>query len=241
MTDRESRRTGRAILVFCLYCAVAACGGGAVDTPVNDTAPTPAPLASASPAPAPLASVVPVPAPLASVAPESAPLASARPVQAAVPAPVTTNPAVSASCQLSGSSAFESELLLRVNALRAAGAVCGTTIYTAAPPLNWNNLLQQAASGHSGDMAKNNYFSHDSLNGINFAQRLSAAGYGYGAAGENIAAGDSSVEQVVNHWLHSPGHCVNMMNPSYREIGVACASSHNASYGSYWTMDLGGF
>jgi uncharacterized protein YkwD len=127
----------------------------------------------------------------------------------------------------------------RVNALRAAGASCGTSNYPAAPALNWNNLLQQAASGHASDMAQNNYFLHDSLNGTTFAQRLSDAGYSYSAAGENIAAGDLTVEQVINHWLNSPGHCANMMNSVFREVGVACASSASASYGNYWTMDLG--
>ena len=229
MNDQESRHAKRASLELCLCCAVAACGGGAVDTPVDGAAPVSAPLANAAPMSAPLASASPV----------SAPLASASPVQAAVPAPVTANPAIVASCELSGTSSFQAEVLQRVNALRAAGAVCGTTIYAAAPPLNWNNLLQQAATGHSSDMAKNNYFSHDSLDGETFAQRLTDAGYYYSAAGENIAAGDSSVEQVVNHWLNSPGHCANMLNPTYRDIGVACASSNNASYGSYWTMDLG--
>jgi uncharacterized protein YkwD len=47
---------------------------------------------------------------------------------------------------------FQAEVLLRINALRAAGAVCGTAVYPAAPALNWNNLLQQAASGHSSEM-----------------------------------------------------------------------------------------
>src|SRR5665647_2684578 len=159
MNDQESRRAKRASLVLCLCCAVAACGGGAVDTPVDGAAPVSAPPANA--------------------APVSAPLANAPPVQAAVPAPVTANPAIVASCDLSGTSSFQAEVLQRVNALRAGGAVCGTTIYAAAPPLNWNNLLQQAASGHSSDMAKNNYFSHDSLDGKTFAQRLTDAGYYY--------------------------------------------------------------
>jgi uncharacterized protein YkwD len=88
-------------------------------------------------------------------------------------------------------------------------------------------------------MAQNNYFSHDSLDGRAFTRRLTDAGYNYSAAGENIAAGDSTVEQVVKHWLNSPGHCVNMMNPTYREIGVACASNSSSTYGNYWTMDLG--
>ena len=204
--------------MFCLCCVVAACGGGAVDGPADGPAP--------------------VSVPLASVAPLTEPLVSASPVQAAVLATVTSNPTNAASCQSSGANSFQDQVLQRVNALRAAGAVCGTAIYPAAPALNWNNLLQQAASGHSTEMAKNNHFSHDSLDGKTFSQRLTDAGYNYNAAGENIAAGDSTVEQVVNHWLNSPGHCVNMLNRNYRDIGVACASS-NAGYGHYWTMDLG--
>jgi uncharacterized protein YkwD len=209
MNDQESRRAKRASLVLCLCCAIAACGGGAVDTPVDGPAPV------------------------------SSPLASAPPVQPAVLATVTPNTAIAASCQSSGASDFQVEVLQRVNALRAAGAVCGTAMYAAAPALNWNNLLQQASSGHSSEMAQNNYFSHDSLDGKAFSQRLTDVGYHYSAAGENIAAGDSTVEQVVNRWLGSPGHCVNMLNPTYRDMGVACASSSGASYGNYWTMDLG--
>jgi len=156
-----------------------------------------------------------------------------------VSAPVLSSTGVDASCGLSGSSGFQSEVLLRVNALRAAGAVCGTTIYAAAAPLNWNNVLQQAAADHSSDMAKNNYFSHDSLDGKTMGQRLLDAGYSFTAAGENIAANDSSVQGVVARWLDSPGHCQNMMNPAYRDIGVACAHSDLATYSTYWTMDLG--
>lgn len=151
--------------------------------------------------------------------------------------PVST--ALAASCQSSGTSDFQAEVLLRVNALRAVGAVCGTAIYPAAPALNWDHWLQQAASSHSSEMAQNNNFSHDSLDGKTFAQRLTDAGYSYRAAGENIAAGDVTVDQVVNRWLNSPGHCVNMLNPAYRDVGVACASS-SANDGNYWTIYLGG-
>lgn len=218
LNDQESRRAKRASLMLCLCCAIAACGGGAVDE-----------------------SQEPVSVPLVSAAPMSDPLASAPSVQPAVPVTVTVtvSAAIAASCQSSGSSVFQAEVLQRVNAVRAAGAVCGAAIYPAASALNWNSLIQQAASGHSSDMAQNNYFSHDSLNGKTFAQRLTDAGYNYSAAGENIAAGDLTVEQVVNHWLNSPGHCVNMMNPTYRDIGVACASNNSSSYRNYWTMDLG--
>src|SRR5674476_820147 len=209
MNDQESRRAKRASLVLCLCCAVAACGGGAVDTPVDGAAPVSAPLANAAPMSAPLASAAPMSAPLASAAPMSAPLASAAPVQAAVPASLITGTGIDASCGLNGTGGFEAEVLQRVNALRAAGAVCGTTIYAAAAPLNWNSLLLQAASDHSTDMAQHDYFSHDSLDGKTFAERLTDVGYSYTAAGENIAANDPTVESVLTHWLYSPAHCAN--------------------------------
>lgn len=209
MNDQELRRAKRTGLVLFLYCAVVACGGGSADTTVDSSALS------------------------------SAPLGNESPVQTAMPAIVTTNTAIAASCQSSGTSDFKAEVLQRVNALRAAGAMCGTVSYLPTPALNWSNLLEQAANGHSSDMAQNNYFSHDSLDGRTFTQRLTAAGYNYSAAGENIAAGDVTVEQVVNHWLNSPGHCVNMMNPAYREVGVACANNSSATYSNYWTMDLG--
>ena len=146
---------------------------------------------------------------------------------------------IDASCGLNGAGGIQAELLQRINAFRAAGAVCGTTTYAPAAPLNWNNLLLQAASGHSSDMAQNNYFSHDSLDGRTAAQRISDAGYSYSAAAENIAAGDTTVESVMTRWINSPGHCQNMMNPTYRDIGVACARNDAATYSRYWTMDLG--
>jgi uncharacterized protein YkwD len=188
---------------------MAACGGGADDAPAD--------------APATV----------------SATLSSPPPLQSAVPTTAVANSAIVASCESSGSSGFQAEVLRRVNELRAAGAVCGTVSYPAAPALNWNNLLQQAASGHSSEMAQSNYFSHDSLDGKTFSQRLTDSGYNYSAAGENIAAGDATAKQAVDHWLNSPGHCANMMNSSYRDIGVACASSASSGYGTYWTMDLG--
>ena len=209
MNDHEPCGAKRASLVLCLCCAVAACGGGSSDSTVSSTA---------------------------HVAVQSA---DQSPVQTAVPAIVTANTAPINYCQSSGTSDFQAEVLLRVNALRAAGALCGGASYPPAASLSWNELLQRAASVHSHDMAQNNYFSHDSLDGRAFTRRLTDAGYNYSAAGENIAAGDSTVEQVVKHWLNSPGHCVNMMNPTYREIGVACASNSSSTYGNYWTMDLG--
>ena len=117
--------------------------------------------------------------------------------------------------------------------------MCGSTAYSAVVALQWNSKLFDAAAAHASDMASNNYFSHNSLDGRTAGQRISAAGYAWTAYGENIAAGQDSVAQVMSSWLNSPGHCANIMNGSYTEIGVSCVSSGSASYPSYWTMDLG--
>jgi uncharacterized protein YkwD len=130
-------------------------------------------------------------------------------------------------------------MIALVNQARASSRMCGSTFYNAAAALQWNSKLFNAAAGHSTDMAGNNYFSHTSLDGRSFDQRISAAGYAWTAVGENIAAGQNTVAQTMTSWLNSPGHCANIMNGSYTEIGVSCVSSSSSSYPSYWTMDLG--
>jgi uncharacterized protein YkwD len=132
------------------------------------------------------------------------------------------------------------ELVLQsVNQARADGHVCGTQIFAPAPSLSWNDALFAAAAGHSQDMASRNYFSHDTPEGVTFTQRLSAAGYPYRAAAENIAAGQTSVASVMATWLASEGHCRNIMNPVYADVAVACVAQPGTTYGTYWTMELG--
>ena len=144
------------------------------------------------------------------------------------------------SCGLNGAKGIRGELLQAVNAVRAAGAVCGSKIYRATHDLNWNNMLQKSATAHSRDMADNKMFSHVSSNGDTLLQRVQTTGYDLRAAGENIAAGQGSVKEVIASWLNSPGHCKNMLEPSYQDIGVACIRNDSAPYGFYWTMNLGG-
>ncbi|MDF3036562.1 MAG: hypothetical protein K0S28_1836 [Paucimonas sp.] len=129
-------------------------------------------------------------------------------------------------------------MLTLVNQARSNTRMCGTTFYNAAPPLRWNTNLTTAAYGHSLDMATNNYFSHTSLDGRTFSQRITNAGYAWSAAGENIAAGQTSVSSVMNGWLNSPGHCANIMNATYVDIGVACERNDSSTYKLYWTMNL---
>lgn len=72
------------------------------------------------------------------------------------------------------------------------------------------------------------------------AQRAQAAGYSSGFVGENIAAGYDTPEQVVDGWMKSPGHCLDIMEPRYRYPGVGYYYQSNAKMRSYWTQDFGG-
>ena len=124
---------------------------------------------------------------------------------------------------------------------RRAGATCGSHgAFPAAADLTWNAALTQAAAAHSDDMVAGNFFSHTGSNGSTLGSRATAAGYAWSALGENIAAGQSTVEIVVDGWMKSDGHCANLMNANFREIGAACvAGNANTTYRTYWTQDFG--
>lgn len=135
---------------------------------------------------------------------------------------------------------FQAEMTARVNAVRAAGAVCGGVAFSPAGGLRWDTALQNAATAHSTDMATNNFFSHQSAtNGSTLRERFPAAGYKYSSAGENLGAGQTSIEQVVAEWLASPSHCTAMMKANFVDMGVSCKANAGTAYGTYWTMALG--
>jgi uncharacterized protein YkwD len=167
-----------------------------------------------------------------------------------IPAPTPTTTSTSTTAATSTSSTqldprltcnltnFQQEILNRVNQARAAGRTCGSTSYAPAPALRWNGVLFNAAGAHSTDMAANNYFSHTSQDGRDPGQRITGAGYAWSGYGENIAAGQTSAQAVVDGWLASPGHCANIMNASYADMATACVASSTSTYRTYWTMDL---
>ncbi len=227
MIDQKKQRVIHSSLVLGLCTTLAACGGGGDINSTYAAAPSAVLSATSVVSAGPEATPVPL---LVTTA-----LATATPASALV-TPIAVTDVI---CGLSGSNEFQAELLYRVNALRAVGAVCGSTIYRATGPLNWNNALLQAASSHSGDMASNNLFSHVGTDGSTLPTRYAAAGYGFSAAGENIAAGQSTVEEVMRSWINSPSHCQNLMNPTYQDVAVACKRNDATTYGLYWTMDLG--
>lgn len=98
--------------------------------------------------------------------------------------------------------------------------------------------MLQAAKAHAADMAAKNYFAHTGLDGRSPGERVLAAGYSYGRTGENIAAGQPTVESVMAAWIASASHCQNMMTPDYRDIAVACIRNDAADYRLYWVMEM---
>jgi len=145
---------------------------------------------------------------------------------------------VSATPQHINKDRFKDEFLNRINKIRAKGCNCGVTYFPPAPLMKWNNELEFAAHGHALDMSERHYFSHTSMNGRSMSDRALDAGYGFKgfktyAVGENIAQGQMSIAEVMSGWLHSEGHCRNLMNPAFREVGVA-------EIDHYWVQDFGG-
>ncbi|GAB3551663.1 CAP domain-containing protein [Noviherbaspirillum agri] len=131
------------------------------------------------------------------------------------------------------------QVLELVNIAREAKRTCGDRQFAPAPRLTWNDKLAQASLGHSRDMANQNYFSHQGHDGRQVDERARRAGYAWRNVGENIAAGQGSAQQVVDGWLSSPGHCANIMNPAFKEMGAAYAVNPKSDASIYWTQVFG--
>lgn len=145
-----------------------------------------------------------------------------------------------ASTLLPESSTAGKAILQAVNSARSTARTCGRQHFPPAPSLAWNGALGDAALVHSRGMAEHRYFSHRGKDGSDVAERAAKAGYRWRRIGENIAAGQSSTEEVVAGWLSSPGHCANIMNGSFTEMGAAYAVSKARAEGHvYWTQVFG--
>lgn len=130
-------------------------------------------------------------------------------------------------------------VLDRVNAARGQARTCGNQRFEPAASLGWSEQLAEASRAHSRDMANQNYFSHDARDGSTAADRAQRQGYRWQRVGENIAAGQGSPDKAVAGWLASPGHCANIMNPDFTEMGAAYASNPDSDMGVYWTQVFG--
>ena len=105
------------------------------------------------------------------------------------------------------------------------------------PALAGNAKLNAAALEHSADMALHNNCSHTGSNSSSPDVRVARTGYAASAVGENIAAGQRSVVQVMDDWMHSTGHRANILGTQFRDIG--CDAALSSTGVRYWTQVFG--
>jgi uncharacterized protein YkwD len=96
------------------------------------------------------------------------------------------------------------------------------------PELVWMQTVANAAQGHADDMARRNYFAHQSPEGQGPTDRLAAQRVSYRAMGENIAQHPGTPRDVLNGWLASPGHRQNLERCTYTHHGIGLRDG-------YWT------
>jgi uncharacterized protein YkwD len=169
---------------------------------------------SADPSATPQTATQPAPASPASNAPRATPSATKSTVQ---PKAATA-----------GDGSVESQVIALVNTERANAGCAALTA---------DSRLTTAARGHSSDMASRGYFDHNTLEGVTVGTRVTNAGYRWSAVGENIAWGQATATAVMKDWMNSPGHKANILNCSFKNIGVGMA--YNSSRRPYWTQDFG--
>lgn len=132
---------------------------------------------------------------------------------------------------------FAQQVLQAVNQVRARGQRCGNEAFAPAPPLVEHPQLTLAAKRHAEDQARHRFMSHAGSTGSNPAARITAAGYGWRAVGENVAMGQTTPTEVVDDWVSSPGHCKNIMDPTYIHMGIGLA--HDVHGAPYWAQTFG--
>jgi uncharacterized YkwD family protein len=101
-------------------------------------------------------------------------------------------------------------------------------------PLKMSEQLRSIANLKSKDMGEKGYFSHNSPTYGTPFQMLQDFGVHYRAAGENIAAGQKTPQEVMNSWMNSSGHRANILNANFDTLGVGIYNG--GSYGIYWTQ-----
>ncbi|SDO11132.1 CAP domain-containing protein [Alkalicoccus daliensis] len=106
---------------------------------------------------------------------------------------------------------IEEEILKLTNEERAAEGI---------DPLEFHSELREVAMVKAEDMHINNYFAHESPEHGDPFQMILEAGITFRNAGENIAYGQPSAEEVIKEWMESPGHRENIMNENYTHLGV---------------------
>ncbi len=124
--------------------------------------------------------------------------------------------------------ALKAAVVCLINSQRAAHGL---------PALLEDSRLDRSAQIWTDTMVATRQFDH----GADFAARITAVGYDWSSAGENIATGFATPQQVVSAWMGSPGHCQNILNPDYRAVGTGVVDNAISGFSSApatWTQDF---
>lgn len=148
----------------------------------------------------------------------------------------------------------QEKYLQAINKVRSTRRSCGKEgSFPAVPALRWNDALYRAAYEHSNDMLQSKIFSHKGSGrqsdwtarvqnyhkGSNFKARIENNGYKqWKNIAENIEAGASTLEQVMQHWLNADAHCANIMNPDFTDVGMAHTYKKDSKWVHYWTQNF---
>lgn len=133
---------------------------------------------------------------------------------------------------------FDELLLQAINNARSSPQVCGDQAMQPVKPVQWSCKLQKASTGHSDDMAANNFFAHQGSDGLRVKHRVSETDYEWSSVGENIAAGYPGIDLVMQAWIDSPSHCSTLMNEQFEDVAVSLSFPESGDYEIYWTMVL---
>jgi uncharacterized YkwD family protein len=168
------------------------------------------------------------PAPTPAQAPTPAPAPTTEQTTQASTTPVQQEPAQAEATATSESSyslsAYEQKVVDLTNQERAKNGL---------PALKVDVTLSKMARDKSQDMSTNHYFSHTSPTYGSPFDMMKKYGITYSYAGENIAMGQRTPEEVVTAWMNSDGHRKNILSPNFTSIGVGYVAD-----GNYWTQEF---
>ncbi|NBM16117.1 CAP domain-containing protein [Streptomyces sp. GC420] len=158
--------------------------------------------------------------------PDPAPTRVARPAASQSPTAASGNGTASRRTQTAATGETARVLELVNDARSAAGC----------SPLTTNEKLTAAAQKYSGVMAETQNMSHTGPDGSSVADRVEREGYLWSTVGENIARGQADADAVMDAWMNSQGHRENILNCSFKEIGIGLVKD---SGGPWWTQNFG--
>jgi len=106
------------------------------------------------------------------------------------------------------------------------------------PPVVHNPSLERIASDYACQMVEEGFFDHrDPVTGHGPGERAVAGKYAFFAVGENLAAGQQTAAEVMKLWMESPSHRDNILDPRWKEVGVAVRAG--GEYSIYWVQEFG--